>query len=319
MGPIELSPVCDIATSINRGSVSVDTHFDNRLGVSVGILYRNGVNIYIPPMRSGAIATGYFEIYLSYRCTGKALLNQFAGFMERHPNFVKVDQENGLNDTTLKLVYRIPKADLVGTDVFYVDELDLTIVLNPERGMPAHARDAFVELEYSKLREVLLNSPSAISIGVPYPATQVSVVLAGVGVKLPAYETKSGVFADICRFVDGEVVRESYKLDPRYVYLVNELADAEVKEIEETIANYVFVDTFSDNYYDRLGGVGIDNNRRDVGKELTNLNDAVDKVRTNQRAEELARIKHAQAMAGEGLKAISAASNLGAKILEIMP
>lgn len=319
MGPIELSPVCDIATSINRGSVSVDTHFDNRLGVSVGILYRNGVNIYVPPMRSGAVATGFFEIYVTYRCTGKALLNQFAGFVERHPNFVKAGEEKGLNDTALKLVYRIPKTDLVGTDVFYVDELDLTIVLNPERGMPAHARDAMVDNELDRLREVMASSPSTVRIGVPYTAEHVNVVIAGVAVQLPAYRTKSGTVADVCRIVDGELVKDSYKLDPRYVYATDESSNVEVKEIEETIADNVTVDRYSDNYYDKLADVGIDNNRRDVGKELTNLNDVVDKVRTNQRAEELARIKHAQAMAGEGLKAITAASNLGAKILDIMP
>lgn len=322
MGPIEISPVCDIATSVGRtqGTVSVDTHFENRLGVSVGILYRNGVNVYIPPMRKGSIATGHFDIYLHYRCSGNSLLNQFAGFLEKHPKFAKVDEPNGLNDTSLKLVYRIAKADLDGTDVFYVDELDLTIVLNPTHGMPSHARESVADQELRRFRETIEHYPAFVQIGVPYEATHVNVILGGVKVKFPAYENKSGPVAEVSFRADGEFASETYRLDPRFVFPDNELASAEADSVEQAIAESKDGSVgFSNNFFDRLGVVEIDNNRRDVGKELTTLNDAVEKVRTNQRAEELARLKHAQATAGEGLKVITSASNLGAKILEVLP
>lgn len=321
MGPIALSPVCDITTSINRGTFATDMYVENRLGESVGIVYRNGVNVLIPPMKKGGVANGLFEIYVHYRCQGGALLNQFAGFFEKNPKFFKVEGSE-LNDTSLKMVYRVTKEDLVDGDVFYIDELDLTLVLNPTYGMSGHVRASMEEKAYACVRDILQGQPSTVKIGVPYRAENVWVVMGGAPLKLPAFYNPSGYIARVTREHDGVLDTEVLSLDSRFVMPDSDEGKGEVTEVTDAIAaSRNDSKLHYDGFFDRIGssGGGVDVGRRDIGKELTNMSDAVEKVRANQRAEELARIKHAQAMAGESLKAISAASNLGAKILEVMP
>ena len=318
MGPIKVSPTCDITDTIKRGTVSVETYYENRLGTAVGVLCRNGVNVLIPPSHGKSVATGVFEIYVQYRCVGKAQLNQYSSFFEMNPKFVEVGVDHNLNDTVLKLVYRLTMAELRDSDTFYIDALDITLVLNPMYGMPAHARDMFVDKRYAKLKEVLLNSPTTVRIGVPYDTTHVNIILAGVVVKLAAFKTNGPVVASTCHYADGELRQEACHIDPRFVFPDTERARAEAEKVESTLAHKADIDVFSENYFDRLSGSSIDTTRRDLTKELSNLSDALDKVNNNARAEELARIKHAQAMGGEGLKVLTATSNLGARILDIL-
>lgn len=316
MGIVELNPVCDITTTISRGSLSVDTYYDNRLGVSVGILFRNGVNAIIPPQRSGASATGFLEIYLHYRCMGLAQLNQFSNLIDKHPHLARVEEPT-INDTTLKLVYRISKAELLNSDEFYVDELDITIVLNPVHGMPMHARDAIVAQKMDLYNSVSTVQSALLRVGVPWDVSEVIALIGGKHITLPAFQIESGHMLEISRMVDGQVTKTLEAIDPRHVIPV--AYDAETAEvISKAVSLTIDVDQFSADYGGQVDNIGVAAERRDISKEIFNIAEHLEKTRAIDRTEELARIKHAQALAGESTKAIGALSGLGAKILDTL-
>lgn len=317
MGYLAINPVCDIAGDINRGSFAVDTFYDNRLGESVGVMFRNGINSIISPVGSKRSADGVLDITVVYRCQGHSQLNQFYNFLERNPHLADKYREVVKDDTSVRLLYRIRREDLVNSDAFYIDDLDITLTLNPLNGLGEHARVYMQAEEAVAYKKFIDESPLGVKVSSPYVSEKVRVLFGGRVVEVPNEPGATTIVATTYSMDQKTLKVEEIPLDGRHVWYSEEAAKLDeslAKSEDNASGGYGHYYTAVDKRTDDSGGVG-----KEIGKELTNLVDAYDKAVVAQRSEQLARLKHTQAVVGDTLKLADTTAKLGAKILDIIP
>lgn len=317
MGPLAINPVCDIAGEINRGSFAVDTYYDNRLGESIGVMFRNGINTIVSPVGANRSADGVLTITVVYRCQGHSTLNQFYHFLERNSHLEAKYKEVVQDATSIRIMYRIRREDLVNNDVFYIDDLDITLTLNPLAGLGEHARVYMQADEYAAYKSFMEASPLGVKVSSPYVSDKVRVLFGGKILEFPNEPGATNVTASLYGKEGSQLVVKEEELDGRHVWYSEEAANLD-KSLMGSSANtsggYGHYYTAVDKRTDDTGGAG-----KEIGKELTNLVDAYDKAVSAKRSEQLARLKHTHAVVGDSLKLAGTAANLGAKILDIIP
>lgn len=318
MGYIAINPVCDIASEVSReGSFGVSYYFDNRLGEPIGIMLRNGINSILSPVGAKRSADGVLDINVLYKCTGHSQLNQFYNFLDRNPHLASKYREVVKDDTSIRLLYRIKREDLVDNDVFYIDDLDITLTLNPLNGLGEHARVYMQAEEAVAYKRFIDESPLGVKVSTPYVSGKVRVLFGGRVIEVPNEPGSTAVVGSIYNMDDKTLRVEEIDLDGRHVWYSEEAAklDESLMGTSGTAAGgYGHYYSAVDKRIDETGGVG-----KELGRELTNLVDAYDKAVTAKRSDELARLKHTHAVVGDSLKLAGTAANLGAKILDIMP
>lgn len=317
MGYLAINPVCDITDDIKRGSFAVDTYYDNRLGESIGVMFRNGMNTIVSPVGAKRSADGVLDITIVYRCMGHSQLNQFYNFLDRNPHLADKYREVVKDDTSIRLVYRIRREDLVNSDMFYIDDLDITLTLNPLNGLGEHARVYMQAEEYTAYKSFIDESPLGVKVSSPYVSGKIRVLFGGRVVEVPNVPGSTSITAATYDMSDKVLKVEEMDLDGRHVWYSEEAAKLDeslILEGDKPSGGYGQYYNAVDKRTDDSGGVG-----REIGKELNNLVDAYDKAITAQRSEALARIKHTQAVVGDTLKLADTTAKLGAKILDIMP
>lgn len=315
MGHSVINPVCSIAETVNRGSLASDMRIENRLGAAIAVLYRNGVNAIIPPKLKSVSVNGTIEISIAYRCTDGTLLNQYGNLIAKHPELVNDDSD--IPETSFRVKYVITREQLESKDVVYIDDLDLTLSLNPMYGIPEHTREGMSTedhdlvknlLKDSYMHKMLVPDTAYKTLYVLHYGDIVEVECVVANVKTPTLET--------CRLVNGRVVPVRVAaIDRDKVWVTRAEAELAMGVVPDPVRE-THMEKMSLTYYEILENhlKMVDEHKRNVAKELDVLGDALVRERARQQLEQLSNIKHTQTVVSEGGKLISALAGLGVKV-----